>query len=1353
MLLFTTFQIFSQKGYQLPEGKTQDDVDATHIFVKFKQQQGAQKVKLSLPFSVKQMRAVLPKTNAQSKSATNSTSVLDGLYQVELQAGDNVLERLEELSQHPDLEYACPIFREELLYVPNDPAAQSGTGSQGYLGVIKAYEAWDITTGSSDVTIAISDTGMDLDHEDLSNKLLANGDGTFGYDLADGDTDASSDFSPHGDRVGGIAGAQAENGLGMAGVAINSPLIPLKVFPTGSNFSRNAYESITYAADKGYDVINLSWGSPNSYTQALQDIINYAVLEKDLIVIAAAGNSNKDEPWYPASYDNVLSVASTDNYDSKAAFSTYNNAVDISAPGVNIYSTNAGGYGFYNGTSFSSPMVAGVAALVKSYYPGLNSLQIMERIRVTSDNHYSINTEPIYTGKLGHGRLNAHMALTAANLKSVRATNFKISGSNGNFLYYGDSIDADFKLTNILNPVNNVTIQLADNEGNVSFEEISNQSFLEMQEGKFKLRGLLNENVKPGTKLTLKLSVTGNDFSDYQQFDLNVATDNYTLETRESLIQISGNGNLAEGKGLKFNNRVSSTEFGLILSTSHNSVADTAPLILGETKNNDFITIKPIRPYHNSIASRYASSIFFSEELNVRVEQSIYSIDSIENGLLLSYRIINVSDSVIEKLNFGLFNNWNLLDKNRNKSRWDGTNTIIAESQDPTSFGATRILSTESKLYNNLDLASLNGNSSDLEDIFTDSLKHELLALKQFSESGHIGEGTDIANILGVQINDLITNKPVKLSFLIAGDTSLSAVEHILNKLEVFHSEFWSKPPLLQSESICDGGTVTINPTSGSTFNFYSDPAGKNLISSGSNLEFGPSKKDSSIYVTNLDSTYESEISRIDVKFLERVVDFEMSTDTLLLNEESINSVEFKDKSFEANSWHWIFSNGTSASSKNPTIIFDSVGTYNISLSITTVQGCSDIITKTLVVGQKPISLGLESISSCIGHDLKLPAPIDQLRVYNIADTSLIYQGQEFVFPTLLKDTSFILSNVVNGFESNLELVQIKAIDLVPSFSIIPDIRNLDNSDILFVNTTPDASTIRWNINGTEHFGDSVEIVLSDSIDLELEVITYGGCLGLTNENILLEKGPLPVLTLPPVICPKDTITIEPDNGNTFAFYLTPELQTAIAKGPRLQLTISDTTNLWITNIDNGLPSDPVQTTIVPEIVELTLIANPDTLYLDQATSATFNLEGPLTNKVWYLDSTFYGATDSTIISFLEEETYHLAVEGYSEHGCRYGESLQYQVYLETPVVLSSPKRPIQVAIQPVPATTEISVSSAKEFHFGYEIIDQNGKIFKSLKTVRRQDPISIEELPNGIYFLRIIDAQNRLQSIRFIKK
>ena len=333
-----------------------------------------------------------------------------GFYEVDA-PGASVSDVVAWATENSTVAYAEPNFLLQNQRVASDPRFNelwglNNTGQNGGLddADIDAPEAWDITTGSDEVVIAVIDTGVDYNHEDLAANIWTNpgeiaGDGidndgngfvddVRGWDFANDDNDPM-DTDGHGTHVAGTIGAAANNGIGIVGVSWNVKIIPIKFLdPFGTTTA--AIRSVTYVTtlrEQGVNVIasNNSWGG-GGYSQALFDAIEGGG-EAGVLFVAAAGNdsnNNDQNPAYPASYDSdaILSVAATDRNNGLAGFSNYGaTTVDIGAPGVAILSTTPGNsYASFQGTSMASPHAAGVAALLAAANPEASMAEIRQAI-------------------------------------------------------------------------------------------------------------------------------------------------------------------------------------------------------------------------------------------------------------------------------------------------------------------------------------------------------------------------------------------------------------------------------------------------------------------------------------------------------------------------------------------------------------------------------------------------------------------------------------------------------------------------------------------------------------------------------------------------------------------------------------------------------------------------------------------------------------------------------------------------------------------------------------------------------------------------------------------------------------
>jgi len=281
---------------------------------------------------------------------------------------------------------------------PDDPLA---TLAQPYVDLLRLPRAWDVTAGAGQV-IAVLDTGVDLTHPDLAGRLVP------GYDAVSGDGDPSDD-QWHGTAVAGVAAATGGNGTGAAGAAHQARIMPVKVLSsTGSGYDSDVAEGIRWASEHGADVINLSLGGPGA-SPVLRTAIADAVAG-GAVVLAAAGNSGAEVAEYPAAYapqiDGLLSVGATDDRGVLTPFSTWGDTVSVAAPGQALIApARGGGYLRASGTSFSTPLVSGVAALLTA--GGATPQQVEAALTATARDAGPRGRDPYY----GAGVVDAAAAL------------------------------------------------------------------------------------------------------------------------------------------------------------------------------------------------------------------------------------------------------------------------------------------------------------------------------------------------------------------------------------------------------------------------------------------------------------------------------------------------------------------------------------------------------------------------------------------------------------------------------------------------------------------------------------------------------------------------------------------------------------------------------------------------------------------------------------------------------------------------------------------------------------------------------------------------------------------------------
>lgn len=398
--------------------------------------------------SIVKLRAPAPKTalttdtTAGIPAPTHEEYGFTRTFLVNVAPDTDVMTMVDELKKDPSVEDAQVDYYARALVTPNDTFFKGLWG----LKMINCDKAWDLTKGSAEVVVAIVDTGVDLNHPDLKDKLLA------GFDMVnltdvpaeegcvwEGDfstrDDDPDDENGHGTHCAGIAAGIPDNGQGIAGVAWNCRILPVRVlanircteggqsYVTGSGVFSDIADGIIWAADHGAHVISLSLGGYVEKTmpepEPMKSALDYAVA-KGCVIAAAMGNdgANLDDEAvynYPSRYGKLIAVGAVDKNGKRADFSNFGDYKQVMAPGVGILSTYFGSrYEQLDGTSMATPFVAGLAALIKSVNPHLTPPEVIDLIRQTS------SKSDQYGKEFGYGIIDALKAIKAVLGKEQR---------------------------------------------------------------------------------------------------------------------------------------------------------------------------------------------------------------------------------------------------------------------------------------------------------------------------------------------------------------------------------------------------------------------------------------------------------------------------------------------------------------------------------------------------------------------------------------------------------------------------------------------------------------------------------------------------------------------------------------------------------------------------------------------------------------------------------------------------------------------------------------------------------------------------------------------------------------------
>jgi hypothetical protein len=586
------------------------------------------------------------------------------------------------------IEIAEPIYVQSLCgeFIPND----SLLNSQSMLKTINAYEAWSIYDGETAPPLVISDTGVLNAHEDLAGKVWINkkeipDDGldndkngviddyegaNFAWKI-DGDKPSNvyNKKEGHGTGVAGIAAANTNNQKGIAGVGNKLKYFPIKTMPDSGGGILFGYESIIYAANCGFKVINCSWGSL-TYSDVNKTIIEYA-LSKDLAIIAAAGNHGTSDPFYPAAYPGVLGVGVTDPRDKVIEMSAYGAHVDIMAPGQETMTTsNDGTYGSFCCTSGAAPIVAAQTALIRGLHPNLNAMQCMEIARLSVDNIEKVNNPSIRN--LIPGRVNLLKSVTMDPLSSpaIRYIDYSIRAKGFNDkrrFSIDDTLLFHLKLKNYLAKTDSLTFKLSfagDSlnslkliDSVLSASNITTYKEFEIGDFAFSI-----EKYNPETPF-LRVDIEGVNYKDFFLIPFTPYLDYTTFKNSKIQLTACDNGRLAysdppndsRGEGFKLINKP-----GCLFEGSFIVCEDSNKIVTQARKDkkkrvSDFASQKPyLEPNENQaiFADSFAPD---SSRIGVEIENTISFPFDTSSCVQVFVKLINKSNRALNNISAAYF--------------------------------------------------------------------------------------------------------------------------------------------------------------------------------------------------------------------------------------------------------------------------------------------------------------------------------------------------------------------------------------------------------------------------------------------------------------------------------------------------------------------------------------------------------------------------------------------------------------------------------------------------------------------------------------------------------------------------
>lgn len=755
-------------------------------------------------------RAVNPggELNRYGRSKKDMTLV----YQLRYASGHNLYDAIRLLKSTGVLEYADVLYYHEMSYTPNDPS----TGSQYFLGKINAYNAWDVWKGDTNTVVGIVDSGTDWDHPDLQANIKYNWadpidgidndndgftDNFRGWDVSDNDNNPMVGSSDHGSHVSGCAAAVTDNGVGVASPGFKCRFLPVKSTRDASTTSiDNGYDGVIYAAEHGAHIINCSWGRTGGPSSFEQDIITYVTYDLDRLVVAASGNNGVETDHYPSSYNEVLSVSSTGTSDAKSGFSNYGFSIDVCAPGSNIYSTVFNNtYVSYSGTSMAAPVAAGCAAMIKSYNPWMNALQVGQQLRVTCDNIYGVGANAPYQNKLGKGRVNLFKALTDSIAPGVIVDSLITNDGNDNVFIIGDTINIQALFLNLLRPTANLVCSLSTTSTDV---QILNNTFnggvINTMDTASNYMAPYRVRILPSaptnSEVIFRITMTDGSWSDFYSFKITINVDYINIAINDVATSITSKGLIGynesgqvQGLGFTYMNGPTILyEMGLMIGAAGTQVSDN---VRGDASSydSDFAAVSKVVSQSPGTVSDFDINGTFRDNgttstnpLNLLVSHRAMAWTTLADRkyVIVEYNVKNTGSIALNNLYTGLFSDWDIPLYSNNKCATDNTRKMgYVWSTDAGGLWAGMKLLTNLSSFNHyaIDNVTGGGGGVDLSNGNSNAEKYTTLSTFRADAGNTAGTGNDVIDVVSSGPVTLAPGDSVVVAFaLIAGEDLLS---------------------------------------------------------------------------------------------------------------------------------------------------------------------------------------------------------------------------------------------------------------------------------------------------------------------------------------------------------------------------------------------------------------------------------------------------------------------------------------------------------------------------------------------------------------------------------------------------
>lgn len=793
----------------------------------------------------------------------NATNLVDITLIYELRYNDNIdpvviVEKLQKLNLFEYVEVQF-IMQTLAAYTPNDP----NIPNQWHLDIVNAFEAWGIEKGDTNVVVGITDTGFELSHPDLADAVKYNYNDTidgvdndndgfidnfYGWDVADNDNNPDYETNNHGIAVVGVSNATTDNNNQIAGTGFKTKFLPVKILSAGNSLA-SAYQGIIYAADHGCTIINASWGAANAYNQTANDIINYATFNKGALVVCAAGNDNKEDLFYPASYENAMSVGGTRQSDQKWTSSSnfgsnFNYRVDIMAPGHDVFSILNGGNTASGrvGTSIASPIVAGAAAIIKSQNPTWLPFQIKAQLMATADVIDTMSINSAFVNKLGHGRLNMERAVTDFSFPGFHMTNLGITDNNDNWFVANDTIEIWGEIYNFLatsSPSAKATITTSSPyieliEDEKSIAGITTLNAINLISNPFKVKVLPGSPVNQVVTFVIFMTDV-NGYKAKYSFDIVLNTDyfNYNYNNIGTTITSVGKigynaNNQSQGVGVQHNDEASVLfQMGFIMGNADNSVS----LALSD----EFTSTQSLNLTSPGIESKADAVSYFDDSsspnpLGISIKQKTLSWDETKRGdfIIVEYTLTNNSADTVNNLHAGIYADWDIISYQQNEADFDSVNQLAYVYHSSGKHAGIHLINDTNINHYAFENTGTNG-SFNLGDGFTKT--EQFQSISNGNARKNSLAPTDISHVLASGPYNILPGDSVVVAYSILVQDNLTSLTNAALESDTAYDEIRNVELAIQTQNNikcnanCDGEIeVSINKGISPYSILWSDP-------------------------------------------------------------------------------------------------------------------------------------------------------------------------------------------------------------------------------------------------------------------------------------------------------------------------------------------------------------------------------------------------------------------------------------------------------------------------------------------------------------------------------------------------